>query len=109
MSDYPEYLERLASFVSETRLDSLSAEGVNAARTVTLDTFGAILAGSRLPENRNLAKMAVKMGGKGPASILGHQRPTTATFAALSNGTSGVALEMDEGQPPGGEATQPST
>ena len=102
MSDNPEYLERLARFVSEIRLDSLSAEGVDAARTVTLDTFGAILAGSRLPENRNLAKMAVKMGGKGSASILGHPRPTTATFAALSNGTSGVALEMDEGNRLGG-------
>ena len=102
MGDHPEYLERLACFVSETRLDSLSAEAVDAARTVVLDTFGAILAGSRLPENRNLAKLAIKMGGKGPASILGHRRPATATFAALVNGTAGVALEMDEGNRLGG-------
>ncbi len=102
MGDYPEYLERLAAFVSEMRLDSLSAEAVDAARTVALDTFGAILAGSRLPENRNLARLAVKMGGKGPASILGHRRPATAAFAALVNGTAGVALEMDEGNRLGG-------
>ena len=102
MGDYPEYLERLAGFVCETRLDSLSAEAVDAARTVVLDTFGAILAGSRLPENRNLAKLAVKMGGKGPASILGRRRQATATFAALVNGTAGVALEMDEGNRLGG-------
>ena len=102
MGDHPEYLERLACFVSETRLDSLSAEAVEAARTVVLDTFGAILAGSRLPENGNLAKLAVKMGGKGPASILGHHRQATATFAALVNGTAGVALEMDEGNRLGG-------
>ncbi len=102
MRDYPEYLERLANFVSETRLDSLSADAVDAARTVTLDTFGAILAGSRLSENRNLAKLALKMGGKGPASILGYRRQATATFAALVNGTAGVALEMDEGNRLGG-------
>ena len=102
MGDYPEYLERLAGFVCETGLDSLSAEAVDAARTVVLDTFGAILAGSRLPENRNLAKLAVKMGGKGPASILGYRRQATATFAALVNGTAGVALEMDEGNRLGG-------
>ena len=43
MSDY---LERLAAFVSETRLSDLGADAVDAARTVTLDTFGAILAGT---------------------------------------------------------------
>ena len=102
MGDHPEYLERLASFVSETRLDSLSTGAVDAARTVVLDTFGAILAGSSLPENRNLAKLAVRMGGKGPASILGHRRKATVTFAALANGTAGVALEMDEGNRLGG-------
>ena len=102
MGDQPEYLERLAAFVSETRLDNLSAEAVDAARTVFLDTLGAILAGSRLPENRKLARLGVKMGGKGPASILGHRQKATATFAALVNGTSGVALEMDEGNRLGG-------
>ena len=102
MPEYPEYLERLAGFVSEMRLDSLSAEALDAARTVTLDTFGAILAGSRLPENGNLAKLAIKLGGKGPASILGHRKQGTATFAALANGTAGVALEMDEGNRLGG-------
>ena len=102
MPDYPGYLEQLASFISDTRLDSLSPETLDAARTVTLDTFGAILAGSRLPENSNLAKLALKLGGKGPASMLGHPKQATATFAALANGTAGVALEMDEGNRLGG-------
>ena len=102
MPDYPEYLERLASFVSGMRLDDLSAEALNASRTVTLDTLGAILAGSRLPENRNLAKLAVKMGGKGSCSVIGHRRQANATFSALANGTAGVALEMDEGNRLGG-------
>ena len=102
MTKYPEYLERLAAFVSELRLDDLSPDALDAARTVTLDTLGAILAGSNLPENRNLAKLAVKLGGKGPASILGHPKQAAVTFAALANGTAGVALEMDEGNRLGG-------
>ena len=102
MGDYPEYLDRLAEFVSEMQLDSLGMEALDAIRAVTLDTFGAILAGSRLPENQNLAKLAVKLGGKGSASIIGHKRQATATFAALANGTAGVALEMDEGNRLGG-------
>ena len=76
---------------------------MDAARTVTLDTLGAILAGSRLPENRNLAKTGRQDGRQRPGQ---HPRPSppqaTATFAALSNGTSGVALEMDEGNRLGG-------
>ena len=104
MSKYPDYLERLASFVCETRLSELSAEAVDAARTVVLDTVGAIVAGSRLPENRKLAKLAVKMGGKGAgvSTIIGHAAPASPTLAALVNGTSGVALEMDEGNRLGG-------
>ena len=102
MTDYPEYLERLASFVSGMRLEDLGPEALDASRTVTLDTLGAILAGSRLPENRNLAKLAVKMGGKGSCSVIGHRRQANATFSALANGTAGVALEMDEGNRLGG-------
>ena len=102
MTNHPDYLERLAHFVCETKLNDLAPETLDAARTVTLDTFGAILAGSRLPENRNLAKLAVKMGRKGPSTILGYRRQAAATFAALVNGTAGVALEMDEGNRLGG-------
>ena len=102
MREYPEYLERLAGFVSEMRLEDLSPEALDAARTVTLDTLGAILAGSRLPENRNLAKLAAKMGGKGPCTVIGHPQQANATFSALANGTAGVALEMDEGNRLGG-------
>ena len=96
MREYPEYLERLAGFVSGMRLEDLSPETLDAARTVTLDTLGAILAGSRLPENRNLAKLAAKMGGKGPCTVIGHPQQANATFSALANGTA-LALEMDEG------------
>ncbi len=98
----PEYLDCLSRFVSETRLQDLDPDAVAAAKTVALDTIGAVLAGSRLPENRNLAALAVKMGGEGPATIMGHSGKAQPVFACLVNGAAGVALEMDEGNRVGG-------
>ncbi|MDA0262926.1 MAG: MmgE/PrpD family protein [Chloroflexi bacterium] len=98
----PDYLNRLSRFVCETRLEDLEPSTVSAAKSVVLDTLGAMLAGSRLPENRKLAQLAAKTGGPGPATLLGQPGSTSAVFAALSNATAGVALEMDEGNRQGG-------
>ena len=102
MPDHPEYLDRLARFVCRLQLDGLGDDTLNATRTVVLDTVGAIVAGSGLPENRKLAGMAVRMGGEGNSAVIGDTQRTGATMAALANGTSGVALEMDEGNRLGG-------
>ena len=98
----PDYLDRLSRFVCETRLENLESPTVDAAKSVVLDTIGAMLAGSRLPENVKLAQLAAKTGGQGPATLLGQPGSATAVFAALSNATAGVALEMDEGNRLGG-------
>ena len=102
MPDHPEYLEQLAEFVCELNLGHLDPDAVDAARTVVLDTVGAMLAGSRLPENRNLARLAVKMSGVGVSTIVGHACQAGPMLASLANGTAGVALEMDEGNRLGG-------
>ena len=102
MSDHPGYLERLADFVSRLCINDLDPGTTQAARTVVLDTIGAMVAGSRLPENRSLAGLAVKLGGLGGSTIIGHTELAGAAFASLANGTSGVALEMDEGNRLGG-------
>ena len=105
-----EYMERLSRFVSDTRLQGLDPADIAAAKAVVLDTIGAILAGSLLTENRNLAQMASKTGGSGPSTILGRQAEVQAVFATLVNATAGVALEMDEGNRIAwAEATPPST
>ena len=98
----PAYLDRLSKFVCDTRLEDLDPATVTAAKTVVLDTLGAMLAGSRLPENEKLAQLAAKTGGEGPSTLVGHQGLAPAVFAALSNATAGVALEMDEGNRLGG-------
>ena len=99
----PDYLDKLAQFVVDARLEDLSQATVSAARDVVLDTIGAILAGSRLPENGNLARLAPTLSGAGQATIMGHSvGKVQPVFAAMVNATAGVALELDEGSRLGG-------
>ena len=96
------YLDRLARLVTGTRFATLGEPAIAAARRVTLDTLGAILAGSRLPENAELAKLAATRSGARTASLIGHAERAEPMFATLANATAGVALEMDEGNRWGG-------
>ncbi|MDP6226893.1 MAG: MmgE/PrpD family protein [Dehalococcoidia bacterium] len=97
-----DYLDQLSQFVVDTRLEDLDGSTVTAAKAVVLDTIGAILAGSRLPENANLARLAQGMSSAGPATLFGHPGKVQPPFAALVNATAGVSLEMDEGNRLGG-------
>ncbi len=97
-----DYLDRLAEFASGLAYERLSDSAKNAARRVVLDTVGAILAGSRLPENANLAQYAASATTDGPCVLLGHPLKAQPMMAALANATAGVGLEMDEGTRLGG-------
>jgi 2-methylcitrate dehydratase PrpD len=97
-----DYLTRLAGLAASTRFDALTQTTVTAARAVTLDTLGAILAGSRLTENARLADLAAERSGSRTATLVGHGRKAEPMLAALANGAAGVSLEMDEGNRWGG-------
>jgi 2-methylcitrate dehydratase PrpD len=97
-----DYLDRLAAFVAATRFDALPASTIAAAKLVLLDTLGAIVAGSAMPENGELARLAAVRGSQGTATVLGHRGKSDAFWAALTNATAGVALEVDEGSRLGG-------
>lgn len=97
-----DYLERLANFVHETKLGVLPASTVAASKLVLLDTLGAIVAGSALPENARLARMAAKRAPHGLCTLAGHALRSDSLLATFTNATAGVALEMDEGNRLGG-------
>ena len=97
-----DYLDRLARVAADTRFDALPEATVEAAKRVLLDTLGAILAGSALPENGRLARLAAARAPHGTATLLGHGVRADALWAALVNATAGVALEVDEGNRLGG-------
>jgi 2-methylcitrate dehydratase PrpD len=84
------------------RFAELRPEAVGAAKNVILDTLGAILAGSRLPENVRLARLAAERSGPRTATLIGHAERAEPMLAALSNATAGVAFEVDEGNRWGG-------
>ena len=99
MSDY---LDTLSEFVADTQYEDLSEDAVASVRDVVLDTIGAILAGSRLPENSNLAHQVAKRSGPATATVFGHPLKAEPMLATLVNATAGVGLEMDEGNRFGG-------
>src|SRR6267143_646656 len=80
-----DYLDRLAAFVAATRFDRLPAATVAAAKLVLLDTLGAIVAGSALPENGKLARLAAARTPHGGATLLGHRAKADPFWAALAN------------------------
>lgn len=99
-----DYLDTLSELVSDTNIDSLNSATLTAVRDVTLDTLGAMVAGSRQPEN---AAFASRIARRSPpatatATIFGHRLKADPMNATLVNATAGVALEVDEGNRFGG-------
>jgi 2-methylcitrate dehydratase PrpD len=97
-----DYLDRLAGFVEATDTKRLPDGAVRAARLVLLDTLGAMVAGSALPENRRLAASMRERGSRPAATLIGHAGKVDPLLATFVNATAGVALEVDEGSRLGG-------
>ena len=97
-----DYLDSVSDFVYSTQWEDLPDIARSAAKNVLMDTLGAILAGSQLPQNSALAALAPRLGGIGAISLFGHTAQTTTLFAAMVNATAGVSLELDEGNRLGG-------
>jgi 2-methylcitrate dehydratase PrpD len=99
MSDY---LAELARWVEAVHWQTLPPSTLAATKLVLLDTLGAMLAGSCLAENTRLAELAAARSSRPSATLIGHGLRADAAWAALSNATAGVALEVDEGNRLGG-------
>ena len=97
-----DYLDTLSDFSATISYEGLSPTARAAAKDVVMDTLGAILSGSTLAENANLARFAATHTNGGPSTILGHPLQSLSTMAALVNATAGVSQEMDEGSRLGG-------
>jgi 2-methylcitrate dehydratase PrpD len=97
-----DYLDRLSRFVEETSVERLPEGALPAARLVLLDTLGAMVAGSALPENRRLADALCERRSRPAATLLGHGGRVDPLLATFANATAGVALEVDEGSRLGG-------
>ncbi|MBZ8131821.1 MmgE/PrpD family protein [Afifella sp. IM 167] len=91
-----ETARKLADLALSLKLEDVPEEVLHHAKLIVRDTLGVMLAGSTLPEIRNLAQTAPRLAA-GRASLFGTELKAAAHMAALVNGAGGVSLELDEG------------
>ncbi len=87
---------RLAEFSAALTFDDLSPEVVSKAKLCVLDTLGCCIFGASLEPLRKLTDMAASEGCAERATIFGNTLRTSPGLAALVNGTSAHAFQLDE-------------
>jgi 2-methylcitrate dehydratase PrpD len=99
--------EKIARFVREVTYRALPARAVEVAKEALLDCVGVALAGSRERSARIAAALARAEAARPEATVFGQGFRTSASLAALVNGTAAHALDYDHsldlmGQPTAG-------
>lgn len=87
--------EKLARFVMETGYSDFPKEVVGVTKNHILDCLGAMLAGSREPVSQIVMRYVKNNGGVAEAGAIGGGFRTSLSNAALVNGTSGHARELE--------------
>ena len=98
--------EMVSEFVTGNDFDKLPPDVVEAAKAAVLDCVGVALAGSEEESARICGALARQESRAAEATVIGQGFRTSATLAALCNGTSAHALDFDHsylmGQPTAG-------
>ncbi|HOG18594.1 MAG TPA: MmgE/PrpD family protein [Syntrophales bacterium] len=95
-------LQRFAHHFVNAKYEDLPAEVVDQAKMLIIDLIGVSIAGLRKDFPRIMIDYLVNLGGAKEATLLGTNKKIPAVFAALGNGVSGHALDMDDGYRYGG-------
>lgn len=90
---------KLARFVASASSRPLPDAVIEKAKHHVLDSFAAILSGSRMEPGVQAIKYARRQGGRAEAGVLGSRVRTSAVGAALANGISAHADETDDSHP----------
>ena len=98
--------DKVSAFVVGNDFAKLPPDVVEAAKAAFLDCVGVALAGSEEESARICGALAQQEARVGDATVIGQGFRTSATMAALCNGTSAHALDYDHsflmGQPTAG-------
>ncbi len=86
----------LAEYVAGTMQRELPSGMVAKTKLHVLDTFAAMLSGSRLKPGELAAAYVDRLGGRPEATVIGTRIVTSAGNAALANGIMGHADETDD-------------
>src|ERR1700692_3906941 len=88
--------QQLAAFGASMTFERLPNEVVEKAKLCILDTLGCCIFGAALPAFEKLAAVVAAENCSPQATVFGHSLRTSASWAALLNGTSGHAFQFDE-------------
>src|SRR5688500_3145197 len=102
----PHTLE-LSRYIASAARMPLPREVVERAKIHLLDTFAAMISGSRLAPGQTAMAYVRRLGGKAEAGLVGTRIVASAAHAALANGMFGHADETDDTHPP--SLTHPGT
>lgn len=97
----------LSQYIAAAARKALPREVVERAKIHLVDTFAAMISGSRLPPGKTATAYVRTLGGKPEAGVVGTRIVTSAANAALANGMFGHADETDDTHPP--SLTHPGT
>lgn len=88
--------ERLARFVVDLRLENLSQPIRRRFELYCLDTLVVALAGVSATSSGIVADVVTELGGRPECTIIGRSTKTNAPLAALVNGATTHAVELDD-------------
>ena len=97
----------LSNYISKAVERDIPKKVTERAKLHLVDTFAAMISGSRLEPGKMAIAYIKNMGGKPESGIIGTKIVTTAQNAALVNGMFGHADETDDTHPP--SLTHPGT
>ena len=93
------YTDAITTYASRFRFADLPSKVIEEAKTIVLDTIGALLLAS-LPQYRAswlTGDLARKMGGTPESTVIGRDFMASCEGAALANGTMGYAADVEGG------------
>ena len=86
----------LAEFVANQKYENLPLEAVRKVKEYVLDVIGCTVGASKEPEVNVLTEVLQALGGSGQSSVFAQGFKTSATHAAMLNGTMGHAFDFDD-------------
>jgi 2-methylcitrate dehydratase PrpD len=95
-------LERFAEYFSTCKYEDLPPEVVHKTKLLVLDYLGVAIAALKMDFPRLTIDYLESLEGVAQSTLMGASRKVPAIHAALGNGISGHALDMDDGYRYGG-------
>jgi 2-methylcitrate dehydratase PrpD len=96
VNDVPTVAETLARLALDLTPETIRAPAMESAKACVMDYLGALLAGFDLEPARVVRDWVLHNGGKTEATVLGSGAKVPAAQAALTNGTTGHMVELDD-------------